>query len=278
MRFGFGVSAILALLNSGALADVRAQNLPRQQAFLVGRIIDETRRSVEGAEIIVNRQELRAISDTDGIFKFAMLPGDSTLAFRRIGYHPLVVTLRPLPALDDTILVRLARSPVYLPEVIVSAAPTKPLRYAGTTKYDDVFLRRRIGLGKLITREEIDARVVTATYELLEGTSGIRIWYGPPRRIRFMRCQQPGGVTVFIDGVRQIPAASSGEREVRGFAGIRQTAPGASVEDEPEIELLSRINPSDVEMIEVYRGASEIPAVFHWNGCAVIAIWTRWNK
>jgi hypothetical protein len=56
----------------------------------------------------------------------------------------------------EPILVRLVASPVYLPEAIVSAAPTKPLRYAGTTKYDEVFLRRRIGLGTLITREEND--------------------------------------------------------------------------------------------------------------------------
>lgn len=49
-------------------------------------------------------------------------------------------------------------------------------------------------------------------------------------------------------------------------------------DEEPPVEMLSRVNPSDIEMIEVYRGASEIPRVFHWDGCAVIAIWTRRNK
>jgi hypothetical protein len=44
---------------------------------------------------------------------------------------------------------------------------------------------------------------------------------------------------------------------------------------EPEVETLERINPAAIEMIEVFRGASEIPPEFHWNGCAVIAIWTR---
>jgi hypothetical protein len=54
-------------------------------------------------------------------------------------------------------------------------------------------------------------------------------------------------------------------------------SPANPFDEEPAVEMLSRINPSDIEMIEVYRGASEIPGVFHWNGCAVIAVWTRWN-
>jgi len=137
---------------------------------------------------------------------------------------------------------------------------------------------RRIGLGILITREDIAARVVFATHELLQGTPGVRVWNGPPKRIRFVRCQDPGGISIFIDGVRQISNASSGDRDPPGFAGIPRRASTSSREDEPEIEILSRINPSDVEMIEVYRGASEIPGVFHWNGCAVVAIWTRWNR
>jgi hypothetical protein len=68
---------------------------------------------------------------------------------------------------------------------------------------------------------------------------------------------------VFIDGVRQLPP------KLELASGL--------TEDEPVIDMLSRISPSDIEMIEVYRGAGEIPGVFHWDGCAVIAIWTRWN-
>lgn len=58
----------------------------------------------------------------------------------------------------------------------------------------------------------------------------------------------------------------------------RREASGFALDEEPEIEMLSRVNPSDIEMIEVFRGAGQIPGVFHWNGCAVVAIWTRWNR
>lgn len=268
MRHGVTVRALLGLAGSTVATTMWAQAPPRPPTHLVGLVIDEHRSPVEGVEVIINRREVRARTDSAGVFTLEVGRSDSTIGFRRIGYQPLLATVHPLPPPGDTVLVRLVTSPVTLSEVIISASPSKPLRYAGTTKYDDVFLRRRIGLGTLITREEIDQRVVLATHELLEGVSGVRIWNGPPKRIRFTRCGEPGGIAIFLDGVRQITAAPSPDRGPRTF----------TVEDEPDIEILSRINPSDVEMIEVYRGASEIPAVFHWNGCAVIAIWTRWNN
>ena len=276
MRHVLTIAVALGLVGSGLTTRMWAQDQPRSSVPLVGRAIDQTRRPVEGVEVIVNRREVRARTDSDGIFNLDVSPGDSTVGFRRIGYRPMLLTIYPLPPLGDTILVKLVNSPVSLPEVIVSAPPSKPLRYAGTTKYDDVFLRRRIGLGILITREDIYNRFGAASYELLQGTPGVRVWNGPPKRIRFVRCQEPGGLAVFIDGVRQVPASS--DNPSAGVFGIPRRSGSTSREDEPEIEILSRIDPSDIEMIEVYRGPSEIPGVFHWNGCAVVAIWTRWNR
>jgi len=121
----------------------------------------------------------------------------------------------------------------------------------------------------------IDARLGSSTDQLLDGIAGIHVWNGPPKKIRFARCLQPGGITVFIDGVRQNPSTTGGPQEDNSAIfkpSTRRATPG---DMEPEIEILSRVNPSDIEMIEVFRGVSEIPGEFHWNGCAVIAIWTR---
>jgi len=251
-----------------------------QQVRLVGRVFDETRRPVERVEVIINRRDVRAVTDAAGRFTLVVSSADSTVGFRRIGYHPMLLTLQPLPAPRDTILVELLRSPVELPEVIASASPTKPLRYAGTTKYDEVFLRQKVGLGTLIPRSAIEGRLGASTYELLQGIPGVRTWNGPPKRIRFARCQDPAGVTVFIDGVRQVPAATSSSPADAAAAAVLGRPPyrGLSFDEEPVVEMLSRVNPSDIEMIEVFRGPSEIPGVFHWNGCAAIAVWTRWNK
>jgi len=212
-------------------------------------------------EVLVNGAEVQSTTSASGVFQLRILPSDSTVAFRRIGYRPLVVRIDPLPPGDDTLLVQLESVPIQLSEITVVGTATKPLRYAGTTKYDEVFLRRKIGLGTLVTREDIDSRFGFHTYELLQTIPGVRIWNGPPKRIRFARCQEPGGITVFVDGVRQLSDSSA-----------------LGLGEEPVIETLSRINPSDIEMIEVFRGPSEIPGIYHWNGCAVIAIWTRWNE
>jgi len=258
---------VLLLFPTAALTltqTICAQSRPRTTTRLVGRVIDQTRHLISSVEVLVNGADVRSTTNASGVFQLQILPSDSTVGFRRIGYHPLVVRIDPLPPVDDTLLVQLESVPIQLSEITVVGRATKPLRYAGTTKYDEVFLRHRLGLGTLVTREEIDSRLGVHTYELLQTVPGVRIWNGPPKRIRFARCQESGGsggISVFIDGVLQLESD-------RTFG----------LGEEPAVEMLSRINLADIEMIEVYRGASEIPAVFHWNGCAVIAIWTRWNK
>lgn len=260
----------------GTLVSVLAMLAGVQQPRVVGVVIDPARRPLDAVEVIINRQQVRAVTSSTGLFAFEVSPTDSTIAFRRIGYRPSVFAIRPLPRAGDTLLVVLEPSAIQLPEVTVSAEPTKPLRYAFTAKYDDVFRRQRMGLGILVTRETIDARLGVRTEQLLDGIAGIHVWNGPPKRIRFVRCQQPGGIMVFINGVRQNPSLvpSSGPDN----SGLLYKPPPVSptpLDMEPEVEILSRVNPGDIEMIEVFRGPSEIPAELHWNGCAVIAIWLR---
>jgi len=262
----------LVTLLPGTLAGAHVQ-----QTEITGRVLDETRHPLDRVDVIVNRREVRVITGATGIFTLQVSPEDSTIAFRRIGYRPIVYAIRPLPKPGDTLLVELEPSAVVLPEVIVSATATKPLRYAFTQKYDDVFRRQRMGLGTLLTRDAIDARLGASTEQLLDAIPGVRVWNGPPKRIRFARCQEPGGIAVFFDGVLQNPSRPVGQEQDNSGLLYKppQKTQATPMDMEPEVEILSRINPADIEMIEVFRGASEIPGVYHWNGCAVIAVWTR---
>lgn len=238
-----------------------AQTRARDSVSIFGQVHDDRGRRLAGVDVLVNRREHRATTDAVGRFTIAVTPSDSNVGFRRIGYHPVLLDLRPLPPAGDTILVVLSPSPIELPEIIVSAAPSKPLRYAGTTKYDEVFLRKKIGLGTFLSREDLDRRFVMTTPELLQGIPGVRVSIGPAgspagSTIQFVRCSQSNAVAVYIDGNRQV--STGGELQ-------------------PVIEMLNRINPADIEMIEVYRGVAQIPGVYHWDGCAVVAVWTKWN-
>lgn len=224
---------------------------------VIGRIHDENRTPITNAEILVNGT-VRSISDSVGLFALRVGRGDSTVMFRRIGFRPLALSLKSLPHAGDTVQVLMEQTSAELDAISIRSTPLKPLRYAGTSRFDGVFHRRRIGLGTLITREEIEMLQVSRTADLLRGVPGVR---ATSDRIRFARCPEPGGVAVFIDGQRQHAKAETIDVVIKEF---------------PEMEILSRIDPSDVEMIEVFRGASQIPAEMHWNGCAVIAVWTRW--
>lgn len=273
MQYGLRFLPLLGFAAGASFAQAWAQTQPPQKILYVGRVHDQGHRAVEGVEVIVNRQEIRTTTNGDGYFTIGLSAADSTVGFRRIGYRPVLLGLHPLPPLRDTILVELIASQVQLPDLIVSALPSKPLRYAGTAKYDEVFFRQKVGVGTLITREAIDRRFGNSTPELLQGIPGVHVWNGPPKRIRFARCQEPGAVAVFIDGVRQFPMADQSRDRSR-----QSPISNPNFDESPEVDMLSRVDPSDIEMIEVYRGASQIPGVFHWNGCAVIAVWTKWNK
>ena len=42
-------------------------------------------------------------------------------------------------------------------------------------------------------------------------------------------------------------------------------------------QMLERIPPSDIEMMEIFRGPGELPGEFNNGNCGAISIWTRHN-
>ncbi|HEU5217728.1 MAG TPA: Plug domain-containing protein, partial [Gemmatimonadales bacterium] len=152
-----------------------------------------------------------------------------------------------------------------LPEVVVTARYAKPAEYAGTTKYDDFFRRRKLGLGTYILRQDIERSNAFHTIEILRMVPGVKTDInGNPAlgKVSFSGCgyrDTDFDATVWIDGQRVVPDRLDPD-------------PGRRVG-----EMINRIGPSNIEMMEVYRGLAQIPGEFHWNGCAAIVIWTRYN-
>jgi hypothetical protein len=239
--------------------------LSAQGVELRGTVRDPDARPIPG--VVVRAPEARTLTDSLGRFVLRGISGDSVrLELRRIGYQGLArtISLRALPGELELVL---RPDAVVLPEIRTTARPTKPARYLGTTKYDGFFQRQKLGLGTFISREQIERMNAFHTVEILRGIPGINvnIGNGDPTDvdIRIPRCA--GGsfrVTVWIDGQMLMPSSGGGH-------------PGR---DYALAEMLSRITPTGIEMVEVYRGASQIPGVFHWDGCAVIAIWTRYYR
>ncbi len=254
LRFGL----VLAIAGSIAPA-LRAQDTLR---VVAGRVRDDKGRKLSGAEVLDAERRVLGTTDLDGWFSVRLPEGARTIGFRRIGFKPAGFTFPKGWGLTDTVTVLLAETAQSLPDLEVEATPWKPVRYAATTKYDGFFRRQRVGLGTYLSRQQLDRKPAIQTLEYLQGIPGVHVSIGPPgveaaSNIRIARCSGPGSkVTVWIDGVRQTSASDS----------------PADV-----ILQLNRISPGDIEMIEVYRGAATLPAELHDDGCAAIAVWTRWN-
>lgn len=241
------------------------------RGLIEGRIVDPDRRPVAEAEILWQKGRQSVLSRPDGSFSLVIpARGEVVILVRKPGFNgqALRVDLTDRSHWQGEIL--LQPGSYRLPDIEVEVRNAKPVEYAGTTKYDDFFRRQRLGLGTFVSREQIEKLNAFHTIEILRAVPGVYVNPGNPgdpssADIRIPKCVgHAGGVAVWIDGIR-----------LNRTSAIVPTGRQLSF---MVAEQLSRIGPSNIEMIEVYRGATQIPAEYHWDECAVIAIWTRWNR
>ena len=125
--------------------DLLARQADSGSAWISGIVVDPLRRPVQGAEIRIPKTGLTTLSLANGAFRLAASTGDPVLLLvRRPGYKAQLLSIRA----PWTGTVQLSAGAFELPEVQVTARYAKPAEYAGTTKYDDFFQRRRLGLGE----------------------------------------------------------------------------------------------------------------------------------
>jgi len=175
----------------------------------------------------------------------------------------------------------------HLPEVVTRVNAWKPAEYAGTSRYDGFFQRKRLGFGTFLSRDQIDQLAAIHFTQILQRVPGFRVNYTPPgtqqppTTVRITRCatDNPPKVAVYVDGIRYRSSRNQLSQGT-GLAldGRARRQAGFIKPEEEFAELLDSISPRDIEMIEVYRGVAQIPADFDRDVCAVIAVWTRWNR
>lgn len=259
----------------GLSSALRAQT-DTVRAVVEGRIVDSNGSVLPEVEVIWQGDRRSVFSRADGSFSLAIpVRGEAVVLFRRPGYSAQVLRIDTSKGFWRGRVVLVPGSQ-RLPDIEVAARYAKPAEYSGTVKYDDFFRRQKLGLGTFISREQIEKMNAYHTLEILRGIPGVYVNPGNPgdplsADIRMPRCTGEGNrlgkVTVWIDGqpVNEV-----------GDVGNRNQYPHG-LNSYLLAEQLERIAASGIEMIEVYRGASQIPGEFHWDGCAVIAIWTRHN-
>ena len=227
------------------------------------------------AEIRVMGTGLSATSDAKGWFAVRGLDqGEFVVQARRIGYKAQQFGARLWREGEvKEVKIVLERGEYELPEIVVAARQLKPIEYGWTTRFDDFFRRKQVGLGHYILRDEIDRKGAGRTPSLLAGVRGVGLRYRHPgisgTDVTIAGCSR---VSVWIDGSKQRYPDLPPQRSVvtGGLVNFKEDRGSAATG-----EYLQRVLPSQIEMMEIYRGPGEMPAEFLDDSCAAIAIWTR---
>ena len=231
---------------------------PRLNAQSVtGIVLDaQTGEPVDGAfAVLVDRSDTSHAATTTNVRgEFALVPPRPGVYFVQVfgaGYQDVQLGPIDVPATGLTVSpITLAPLPMQLDTLAVNVEARSP-----ALERSGFYMRQAIGLGRHIDREEIERRSTVFTTDLLRMIPGVRLVPvgtsyavvlrgGTDRSLRTRACLPQ----VFVDGVLML-----------------------------EFELDRDIHPHQIEGIEVYRSASEVPAQYGGSqaACGVILIWTR---
>ncbi|MBE0592175.1 MAG: TonB-dependent receptor [Gemmatimonadales bacterium] len=282
-------AAVLALLLTGLGRPVEAQ-------VLRGRLRDvDTNAPIAGGVMtLIGENGARLVSfvtGENGDYRLqAPGPGTYLIEARRLGYRLWIDGPVELRSGDDwETEYHLRAIPVQLDPVEVTAEAT---RYDPYLQQVGFFERQRSDFGHFVTREDIAARAPQKVTDVLISIPGVRLVPGAGglgRSAIELRGSllSYGGVChprVFIDGLMVIRGdARPRGQDIYGMPeeGLMGDARGDPAE-RMEIALDDVVMPDDIQGMEVYRSAAQVPVRFGGTStetqCGVIVIWTRTGR
>lgn len=238
------------------------------QSLILGRVRSGGQ-PVAKAEVLIAARQLRTETSDSGTFRLAVAdPGAVDLLVRAIGHKATAARLTLGRHDTLTVDVTLEAGTQRLDPVEVEAPP--PVVAGKMRGFEE---RRRLGLGKFLTREFLAAREYSTVANVLRTASGLRLIRRPER------CG--GGWAAATGHGGGGPQSCRGQRmEVACYAavyldGLRYWAPGDAVSDgPPDIDQFRIV---DLEGIELYRSSAEAPIQFPAarSDCGVLVLWTR---
>lgn len=238
----------LTVLAAFLPAESSAQ-VSRSVGVLTGVVLDSSGTRLVGAELTVLNSRAGTFSNDTGGFRVLGVPeGSGKLRVRRLGYAPRIVDIDVTAGASTHHEIVLARVPLNIEPVLVSAEAPPPARTGWAARF---YQRMENGNGRFITREQIDRRNPVRVTDMLRSLPGVNI---RPSRL--------ASNTVYLRGQRCTP-----------FIWIDNTPAMAGYVD------LDNFEPSTLEGIEVYQSAANAPVELsvpnHVTACGMIVLWTR---
>ncbi|MGH7460415.1 MAG: carboxypeptidase regulatory-like domain-containing protein [Longimicrobiales bacterium] len=221
------------------------------------------------------RELARTQTDAAGYFSMSWTAGGTVrIRAQRLGFQAST-TSELLVRTGEAVTVQMFMStvPVAVAPVVVRARERENDIMGN---FADIERRRKMGLGKFVTREQIEKSGNTRISEVLQHVPGVHL-----------RPEQSNPNSVMAYSNLNTSTSISGSR-ARGRRTTSMDRPSSTGECPMMIFLDGRIHrypiagvnvlpANDIEIIEVYRNMSEVPAVFAGEHvrCGVIALWTR---
>ncbi|MGI9044667.1 MAG: TonB-dependent receptor plug domain-containing protein [Gemmatimonadaceae bacterium] len=242
---------------------------------VTGRItVGGTQLAARGAGVILldsmGRPATAALADSFGRYSIlARYPGSYRLRVHGRSGSPMVETsaISLHPGATVELDIPLSLVPTTLGTVIVVGKSIVDAPPGNPAKYDEFLRRKKLGFGRFLTRADIEKSGMNMVHDLLRGIPGMLVSVsGSHPTIQSKRC--PGSSIPGLD-----PAALAGQSA--GPDTKQQPmlfVDGIRVRD---IASLSNIHPGQIEAMEIYQGAAQVPAEAKGDACAAIFIWLR---
>lgn len=237
---------LLGVAASSAFAQERRASPSSLVGVVRGVVQDSSGRPLADAEVRALPGGPSVRTDAGGRFQLAnVAAGEQRLLARHVGFQPDLndITVEPGATVDVAFL--LVSAPIRLDTIRVVERALVPLKYHYTTRFDAFFQHRATSVsGTFFDHDDLErlggpARALTRLPGVKASeNSGVLL-------VRFARCEGGTSPTVLVNGI------------------VSQAS------------VLNTIPVTSIELIEVYRGVSEVPAEARGNGCGAIAIYTR---
>jgi Carboxypeptidase regulatory-like domain/TonB-dependent Receptor Plug Domain len=216
------------------------------QVARVGHVINAATGSpISGADVTYGA--LRTTSDSTGTFWIHMTPpAVVVLSVRKLGFQPVELGRRVVAGDTATLFIVMSPLAVSLNPVHTVADSLVPLEYRFTHRYDDFFLHRTESIGgHFFTREQMDAH--GGVGEAIATLPGVRVAVGGGGHftVQLARCPRSSKLAVVVNG-----RLSS-------------------------MEELNMIPMTDIELMEVYTGVADMPAMTRGNACGALVVYTK---
>jgi hypothetical protein len=229
----------------GSPSGAEPAHKPLGTAQLNGTVVGADGKPLEGAQVYLVGTAVGARADSRGVFHLSGLPaGTQTVEVRLLSYSPKRYTVDLSPARESRLAAVMDAKAQVLGEVTVQGKATSSI-----PGFDD---RAKRGLGTFLNRADIENRQSVLTTDLFRTIPGL---------------------TVGFDGSNYIVQSS---RSLGSGCQVQWYLDGSPF-DNSQNDLDQMLRPDDIEAIEVYKSASEVPVQFQGQNasCGTILVWTK---